>query len=172
MSLKDKLIHEFKSVLLATLFFAAWFLAMVVIKTLILAGYQVEFSGVLKALIGALVVGKVVLVLAHVNLGSWIRKQPAWLDVVLRTFLYTAGIFLVLLGEKMFHERHEHEGFGASLVGAFESANANEVWAKTICVSWALLVFNALTVAHRRLGTAGLLGLFTAPLPPKSKPVD
>jgi len=170
MSFRDKAIHEFKSVLLATLFFAAWFEAMVVLKTLILAGYQVEFSGLFKALVGALVVGKVVLVLEHVHLGSWVFRQPAWLSVVLRTVLYTAGIFLVLLGEKMFHERHEHDGFGASLVGAFESANANEVWAKTICVSWALLVFNGLTVARQRLGSAALLGLFTAPLPPESKP--
>ena len=169
MSLKDKLKHEFKSVLLATLFFAAWFEAMVLLKTLILAGYQVEFSGVVKALVGALVVGKVVLVLAHVSLGSWVRRQPAWLDVVLRTFLYTAGIFVVLLGEKMFHERHEHDGFGASLIGAFESANTHDVLAKTLCVSWALLTFNALTVAHRRLGSAALLGLFTAPLPPEPK---
>jgi hypothetical protein len=169
MSLKDKLKHEFKSVLLATLFFAAWFEAMVLLKTLILAGYQVEFSGVVKALVGALVVGKVVLVLEHVHLGSWVFRQPAWLSVVVRTVFYTLGIFLVLLGEKMFHERHEHEGFGASLVGAFESANTHEVWAKTLCVSWALLTFNGLTVVRQRLGSAALLGLFTAPLPPEPK---
>jgi hypothetical protein len=165
MSLWDKLKHEFKSVVVATLFFAGWFLAIVIIKTLILAEHGVEFSGFFKALIGAAVIGKVVLVLENVPLGSWIRKQPAWLNVLVRTLLYMAGVFLVLLGERMFHERHEHTGFVDSLVGAFESANAASVWAKTIWVGWGLLVFNMLTVVRQRLGSAALLELFTSPVP-------
>jgi hypothetical protein len=170
MSLLDKLKHEFKSVLVATLFFAVWFLAIVVIKTLILAEHQIEFTGFLEALIGAAVIGKVVLVLENVPLGSWIRQQPAWLNVLVRTLLYMAGVFLVLLGEKMFHERHEHTEFSHSLVGAFESANAASVWAKTIWVGLGLLVFNMLTVVRQRLGSAALLGLFTSPVPAHPKP--
>jgi hypothetical protein len=170
MSLLEKLKHEFKSVLAATSFFAAWFLAMVVIKTLILAEHQIEFSGFLKAVVGAAVIGKVVLVLEHVPLGSWIRKQPAWLNVVVRTLLYIAGVFLVLLGEKMFEQRHEHSGLSAGLVGAFKSANAASVWAKTIWVGWGLLVFNMLTLVRQRLGGAALLRLFTSPISDGPKP--
>jgi hypothetical protein len=170
MSLWDKLKHEFKSVMVATLFFAAWFLTMVVIKTLILAEHQIEFSGFLKALVGAAVIGKVVLVLENVPLGSWIRKQPAWLNVWVRTLLYMSGVFLVLLGERMFEERHEHAGFSASLVGAFESANAANVWAKTLWVGFGLLVFNSFTVIRQRLGSAALLRLFTSPVPEHPHP--
>lgn len=164
MNFRDKLKHEVKSVLLATLFFAAWFEGMVALKTLILAGYKVQFSGLMQALFGALVVGKIVLALQHVKLGRWVRRQPAWVDVVLRTVFYELGVFLVLLGEKLFHQRHEYDGFVASLVGAFENANANEVWAKVICVGWALFVFNGFAVARQRLGSAALVSLYTAPL--------
>jgi hypothetical protein len=164
MTFRDKLRHEVKSVLLATLFFAAWFEGMVALKTLILAGYQVHFSGLMQALVAALVVGKIVLALQHVKLGRWVRRQPAWVDVVLRTLFYELGVFLVLLGEKLFHERHEYDSFSASLVGVFASANANEVWAKVICVGWALFVFNGFAVARQRLGAPALVSLFTAPL--------
>jgi len=170
MRLWDKLKHEFKSVLVATLFFAAWFMAMVAIKTLILAEHQIEFSGFVGSLVGAAVIGKVVLVLEKVPLGSWIRKRPAWFNVLVRTLLYMAGVFLVLLGERMFHERHEHSGVGESLIGAFEHANAAAVWARTIWVGWGLLVFNSLTVVRQRLGTAALLELFTSPVPEHPKP--
>ena len=169
MSVLDKLKHEFKSVIVATLFFAAWFLAIVVIKTLILAEHQIEFSGLAKALVGAAVIAKVVIVLENVPLGGWVKKQPAWVNVVLRTFLYILGVFLVLLGEKMFEERHEYSGFRESLVGAFENVNSASVWAKTIWVGWGLLVFNMLTVVRQRLGTAELLRIFTSPVPEHPK---
>ena len=168
MSFRDKLKHEIKSVLLATLYFAACFLTMMVLKTLLLAEYQIEFSGWVEALIVAVVVGKVVLVLEHVSLGSWVRKQPAWLDVVLRTLLYMMGVFVVLLCEQAFKEHHGHEDLGATVTRVFQSKDANQVWAKAICVGWALLVFNGFTVIRRRLGSAGLLRLFTSPLPKES----
>jgi hypothetical protein len=170
MSLLDKLKHEFKSVIVATLFFATWFVAMVVIKMLTLAEHQIEFSGFVKAIVGAAVIGKVVLVLEHVPLGNWVGKQPAWLHVLVRTVLYMAGVFLVLLGERMFEQRYEHSGFGEGLVGAFESANSASVWARTICVGWGLLVFNGLTVVRQRLGSAALLRLFTLPVSDHPKP--
>jgi hypothetical protein len=171
MSFRDKLKHEIQSVLVATLYFAVCFLGMVLVKTLILAEYHIEFSGMLEALIGAAVVGKVVLVLEHVSLGSWVRSHPAWVDVVLRTLLYTMAVFVVLLCEQAFREYRAHDDFGAFVARLFENKNAHHVLAKTLCVGWALLVFNGLTVIRRRLGRAGLLRLFTSPLPAESKAI-
>ena len=63
-----------------------WLLArcIVLLKYLVLAEYQVAFHGLSVALVGALVLAKVVLVLEHVALGQWVRARPAWVDVVLR----------------------------------------------------------------------------------------
>jgi hypothetical protein len=170
MTLWDKLKKEFKAVLFATLFFAGWFLAMVAIKTLVLAEHKVAFSGWLGAIVSAAVIAKVVLVLEHIPLGSWLPRQPAWVDVLVRTVLYTFGVFLLLLGEKMFEQRHEYAGFSASLAGAFDTTNVAHAWATTICVAWGLLVFNGLIVVHRRVGTAALVGFFSTPLPAEQAP--
>lgn len=68
------------------------------------------------ALVGAMIVGKVVLVMEHVPLGAWGRRQPAWADAVVRTALYGCGVAAVLLVEKAVEGRQEAGGIGRALV--------------------------------------------------------
>src|SRR4030095_7721240 len=110
LSARQRLQKEIRTVALTTLYFAVWFSLVAVLKTLLLEEYRIEFRGLSLALIGALIVAKVVLVLEYVPLGSWVRKQAALLDVVVRTLLYTFGVAIVLLLERAFETRHAHGG--------------------------------------------------------------
>lgn len=116
MNLWQKLQNEIKTVGLTTLYFGLWIGVLAILKGLILAEYQIQFHGLSLALVGALVLAKVVLVLEHVPLGAWTRTQPALTDAMLRTALYAFGILLMLLVEKAFDGRHEYGGFGSSLM--------------------------------------------------------
>jgi hypothetical protein len=156
---------EIRSVALATFFFAAWIGVLALLKTLILAEYRIEFHGLSLALVGAVVLAKVVLVLEHVPMGAWIQTRPAILDVALRTILYALGVFAVLLLEKAFEGRHEHGGFVPSLLSVFQRAEGYHVWANVISLSGALLGYNVLSVIRRHLGEGGLIRLFLSPLP-------
>ena len=129
------------------------------------AEYQIAFHDLSVALVGALVLAKVVLVLEHVSFGAWVRTQPAWVDVVLRTALYAFGVFVLLLLEKAFEGRHEYESFSASMIAVFQQANAIHVWLNTICLSAALLSYNLLSVVRKHLGKGALLRMFLTPLP-------
>jgi hypothetical protein len=162
-SLGPRLKKEIKEVALTTLYFAVWLGVLVLLKRLILADYQIEFHGVSIALVGALIIAKVVLVLEHVPLGQWIRRHIAVFEVLLRTLLYTLGVAVVLLLEKAFEARHEEGGFGAALARVLEHRDIAHVWANTICVGSALLVFNAVSVLRRHLGEGRLAALFLAP---------
>ncbi|HBX42422.1 MAG TPA: hypothetical protein DEH27_00755 [Deltaproteobacteria bacterium] len=170
MSLRQKLRDEIRAVALATLYFATWIGLLVLLKTLILAEYRIEFHGLSAALVGALVLAKVVLVLEHVPLGKWVRTRPALIEVALRTALYAFGVFVVLLLEKAFEGRREHGGFGSSLMAVFRHAEDHHVWANTICLSSALLGYNALSVVRRHLGEGELIRLFLSPLPEEKGP--
>ena len=119
-TLVTRIKQELKAMGLAMLYFGCWLAALLIIKQLVLEEYQIQFSGLSKALVGALVLSKVVLVLEHVPLGAWVRSKPAWVDVVLRTVLYSLGVFAVLLLEKGFEGRHEYHGFGPSLHAVFD----------------------------------------------------
>jgi len=169
-SLQQKLKDEIKAVAITTLYFATWLGCLVLLKKLILAEYQIEFHGLSVALIGALILAKVVLVLEHVSLGTWVRNHTALIEVVLRTVLYAFGVFVVLVLERAFEGRHEFGGFGSSLMAVFREAKDHHVWANTICLSSALLGYNVLSVVRRHLGEGGLFRLFMLPLPEERGP--
>lgn len=127
MSFGQKLKGEIKTVALATVYFAVWTGVLVLIKQLVLSEYRIEFHGFSLALVGALVLAKVVLVLEHVPLGGWIRIRPALVDVLLRTTMYALGLLVVLLLEKALDGRHGHGGFVPSLVAVFNHPEIHHV---------------------------------------------
>lgn len=165
MSVRETLLNELKALCLASAYFGTWIGVMLLLKQLILAEYRIAFHGLSLAVVGTLVLAKVVLVLEHVPIGRWTRTRPAWVDVVVRTALYALGVFVALVLEKAFEARHEHGGFVPSLMAVFQHADMPHVWANTICLSGALLGYNLLSVVRRHLGDGGLIRLFLSPLP-------
>ena len=163
MSFKEKLRHEIKAILWTSGYFIVWFGVLMLIKVLLLKEYKIAFYGISAALIGALVVAKVLLVMEKIPLGSWIHSRPAFLEVILRTIMYGSGVFVVLLMEKAFDARVEYGGFFPSLQQAFAHADINHVYVTTICVTGALLGFNLLSVVCRHLGKGGLFRILLTP---------
>lgn len=169
MSFRQKLQIEIRSVLLTTLYFAVWLGMLILLKTLVLNEYKIAFHGYSLALLGALVLAKVVLILDHVPLGAWVRALPAWVDVLLRTALYSLGVTVVLLVEKAFEGRHEHGGLGASLRFVLDHAELPHVWATALVLCGALFAYNCLRVFNRHLGQGGLVKMLLSPLPEPKK---
>jgi hypothetical protein len=165
MSFKQKLKDEMMAIGLAALYFGCWIGVLLLFKSLILAEYKIAFHGWSVVVVGAMVLSKVVLVLEHVSLGAWVRARPAWVDVVLRTVMYTIGVAIVLILEKRFEGRHEYGGFGAAVRQLFQQEDVYHLWANTLCLSGALLGYNVLAVVRRHLGNRGLIRLFLSPLP-------
>jgi hypothetical protein len=163
MSLRHKLVKEFRVVAVTTFYFAICFGLLVLLKRLYLAEYQIRFRGLSLALLSALLVGEVVLLLEHVTLGQWVRNHAVAIDVVLRTLLYTFGVLVVLVLERGFEVRHEHGGFAAGIVWVFQHRDMHHVWADSIAVGAALLAFNALSAVRRHLGEGRLHRLFLEP---------
>lgn len=168
MNIKQRLKDEIKAVGSATFYFAVWIGVLMVLKQLVLEEYHIRFNGLSLAIVGVLILAKVVLVLEHVPLGGWTRNRPALLDIVLRTVMYALGVLLVLLLEKAFDGRHEYGGFGPSLIALFQHAEIHHVWVNAICLTGALLVYNILSVVRLHLGKGGLIRLLLTPLPEKS----
>ena len=73
MSVWQRVTSEIKTIGLVTLYFAICFGVMIFLKRLVLAAHQIEFRGLSIAIVGALIVAKVVAVMEHVPLG---RRRP------------------------------------------------------------------------------------------------
>lgn len=166
MSIMEKLKEEIRSLALLTLYFGVWIGSLMLLKTLILDEYQIEFHGLSAALLGVLILAKVVLVLEHVSFpGSWVQKQPALVDVILRTILYTIGVLLVMLIEKSFEGMHAHNGFFPSMLSVFATAEGYKDMANVICITGALLFYNVFSTLKRVFGAGSLMQAFLKPLP-------
>ena len=152
------LTHEIEVVGAISLYFLSWFGLLVVLKQLMLAQYEIAFSGVSIAIISALIVAKVVLVMEKIPLGT--ERYPAAVDVVVRTLLYVAGVFVVSLLERVMHVRHEAGGFWAGLAWVFAHREIHHVLAQTICVGAAMLTFNTHSIVRRAMGQRALARLF------------
>jgi hypothetical protein len=160
MAFKEKLVEETRAIVKTTLYFAVCFGVLMALKRLYLEDYQIEFRGFSLALLGAVVVAKVVLVMEYVPLGTWFKTHPAIVEVVLRTVLYSIGVFAALLLERGFEARHEHGGFVPGIVWVIQHRDMHRVWADTLGVGCALFGFNALTVVQKNLGEQKLHQLF------------
>lgn len=165
MSFRDKLVSELKALGCASAYFLSFLGVLLTLKKLALAEYNIEFQGLSLALVGTLVLAKVVLILEHVSLGRWTRNRPGWVDVVLRTALYTVGVFVVLVLEKAFEGRHEYGGLTSSLLDQLRHVKLDQVLIDTIAVSVALLGYNLLSLIRRHLGEGALLWMLRTPLP-------
>jgi hypothetical protein len=169
MRVQQRIKQEIKELVVAAIYFGCWIGALLSIKFLILAEYRIAFTGWSIVFVGALILSKVVLLLEHVSLGAWVRAQPAWVEVILRTILYTLGAALVLIIEKGIEGRHEYGGIFQALQRMYQHENLHHVWANTICISGALLGYNMLSVIQRSLGEGALLGIFRSPLAEKTE---
>ncbi len=170
MSLKQKLQHELKAIAIAALYFGSWITMLILLKQLVLAEYEITFRGWSVIAMGVLILSKVALILENVSFGAWVRARPAWVDVLLRTALYSAGLVVVIILEKGIEGRHEHAGFVGAVKAGLASADRFHIIANSICLSGALLGYNVISVIRRHLGERGLLNLFLLPLPPKAEP--
>jgi hypothetical protein len=169
MSFREKAKHELVEIGLTTLFFAVWLGGLMLLKNLVLEEYHIRPARLTAALIGAIVLAKVVLVLEHVPLGAWLRRRPPVVDLVLRTALYGLGVLAVLVLEKAFETRHEFGGFAPALPRVFRHPDMPHVWANVLCIVGALLVFNVIAVIREVYGAPSLLPLFFSTPPQPSR---
>lgn len=165
MSFKSKLIHELKAIFWTTLYFLIWFGLLMLIKGLLLKEYQINSYDFSIVLVGSLVAAKAVLILENVSLGSWTKRQPAIVEILFRTLLYLAGIFVIMLLEKAFEARSEFNGLINALQGIFGEAEFYHILVNTICVFGALLGFNLWSVLNKHIGERGIWKILSSPSP-------
>jgi len=167
MSWKEKLKEEIKTLSFTMIYFTLWFGFLIAMKMLLLKEYNVEIYGLSMALIGGLIVAKVILIVDHIPMGKWIEKRPAIIDIFFRTFVYSIGIVIILIIEKGFEASHEYGGFFKAIPQVFIHADKYHLYVNTIAVVFALLGFNFLSLISKHLGQGGFKKILFSPPPLK-----
>jgi hypothetical protein len=155
-----KIFEEIKIVARTATYFAIVFMLMMVMKKLYLKDYDIEFSGMSQAILGALIMSKVIILMELITLGQWVQRQPPIVDVSIRTVLYTAGVLIVIVLEKAFEKRHMAGNYGDAIAYVFSHRDIYHVWATTIGSAASIFIYNAFSVVQRVMGKNGLAKLF------------
>jgi hypothetical protein len=97
------LLHELRAVLPPTIFFFFGFNLVLLTKRLILADYLIQFTGFAIATVGALIVGKVVLVADKMPFLRRFDHAPLAQPILFKTLVYTFFVFIARLLEAFLH---------------------------------------------------------------------
>lgn len=159
-SIRERVLHELREIGLVSAFFLLWFLFFLSLKSLVLAEYQIRVAVVGAAVIGGLVVAKVVVLLQKTSVGTAFRSSFVGLHVLWRSLVYTAAVFLVLLGERLFDAYREHGALSVAASELWAGRDLHHALATTLSIGLAFVVFHGAAEVDRRLGEGGLRGLF------------
>lgn len=157
MALLAKIKHEAREVGLVTLYFLLCFGFILTLKKLLLATYDIEFFALSSAVVGALIVGKVVVVLDATRAGTrFDRKYSLGVVAIYKTVIYSLCTAFVLAGEKIFHAYRESETLGEALMTVWMHQDRYIILAKVLCIGLAFLGYHLYAGIDRRLGEGRL----------------
>ncbi len=160
MKILKKIFEEIRVVARTAFYFAIVFILMMVMKKLYLEDYDIKFTGLSQAIIGALIMSKVIILMELISLGSWVQRQPPIVDVIIRTLFYTAGVAIVVILEKAFEDRHKVDNYGDAILYVLSHRDIYHVWATTIGSAGSIFVYNAFSIIQRSMGKNGLTKMF------------
>lgn len=172
MSLLSKIKQEAKEVGLVTLYFFFCFGVMLILKKLLLAGYQVDVQVVSTAAISALIIAKIVIILDHTAAGNRFDSYlPLWLAAMYKTLVYLGIAFIVFFLEKLFHAYRETGLLNQAVSEIWKQKDWNVMLMKLLCIGLTFLAYHLYAGLDHRLGEGTLLRKFferPEPLPSPS----
>jgi hypothetical protein len=163
MTVSERIRRELREIGLVTLYFLSCFLIFLSLKKLLLEQYHLEVTIFQTAVIGALVVAKVVVLLDKTSFGGRFRSASLLAHVVWRSLSYTTVVFAVTLGERLFDLYRQSGALPVALSRLWEGKDFHHFLAMNVCVGLSFLIYNCFAEIDRHLGEGGLRKLFLAP---------
>ncbi len=152
------------------LFFLIGFMLVLLIIKVTLAEYSIEFTTVSRAVIGALIAAKVILILDNTRLARAMATFPRILPVLWRTLFYGTCFVLLGLAERGIDQRHEHGGLERSIDYVATHTDLHRLMALSIGIALVFCVYFILAEVADYLGPGVLIGLFFKSRQPLPRP--
>jgi hypothetical protein len=141
-------------------FFLVGFMLVLLIVKLTLAEYSIEISTASKAVLGALIAAKVVLILNRTPLSRSLASYPRILPVIARTIFYGVAFIFLALAERIIEQRHEHGGLAASAAYVAQHTDMHRLMALSVGVALVFCAYFILSDIGEYLGEGVLIKLF------------
>ncbi|PLW97267.1 MAG: hypothetical protein C0591_07045 [Marinilabiliales bacterium] len=144
---------------IATVFFIIYILFLFMKKAL-LADYSIDFYIISAALVGSLILAKVVLIFDLLQLSRRMDHSPNIYRVFFRSFVYLLGFIIFKVLESMIKGLIDNESFSQALNSAIHELGETPFITSMVGVFVGFLFFNAFWVIRAKYGPKELYDLF------------
>jgi hypothetical protein len=158
--MKGWLGREFREFAAVVLFFFIGFMLIFVLFKLFVSQYSIEFYAFSKAAIGALILGKVVLVMDRLKFVRGFDSYPRAVAVVYKTFVYGLAVIAVGIAERLIHAYREAGNLREAVHLVIASANLNRFLAVVLLISLIVCAYFVMLEINRAMGEGALFRLF------------
>ncbi len=152
--------HELAEVLPPTLFFFIAFNVITISKRLMLEQYGIKFSGFVNAAVGALIVGKALLVADEIKFINKYPDKPLIYNIVWKTFLYLIVTLIVQYIEGIIPLLAKYHSVRIAIERGWEEIIWPHFWAVHIVFVFLLSLYVSFRELARTIGEKKFLQIF------------
>ncbi|HZO82963.1 MAG TPA: hypothetical protein VFB33_14810 [Candidatus Binataceae bacterium] len=152
--------REFAAARPVFLFFLVGFLLVLLIVKLALAQYSIEISTFGRALVGAFIAAKVVLLFDETPLGRLFAHSPRLVAVIYKTVAYGLGVLILGYIERIIDAWRARGSLGEAVRFVTEQMGAHRLLAVSLGISLVFGVYFTLAEISAYVGREELLDLF------------
>ena len=143
------IVEEIREALPAMLFFLVAFNMIVITKTVILEEYQISAASTTVATVGALIVGKAILIVEKLPIARMFSTRLIY-NIFWKTLLFAVVAMAFRIIEELIPLLGEHEGFAASVRQLSEETSWSHFWVVQMWL-FSLLFLYCLTAEFARV---------------------
>ena len=158
--LTAKVRHELIEYAFNVVYLTFVFIAFTQYRRFLLAEYSIIYTNYWLALIGALILGKVIMIGSAFRLGRWLEDKPLIVPTIYKSILFCGFVVVLRVVEYAIKGLLHGDGLAAALVEFFAQKGMEEVLANTLVVLVALIPFFAVKELGRVLGRERVTALF------------
>ena len=129
-------------------------------RRFLLAEYSITYTNYWLALIGALILGKVIMIGSVFRLGRWLEDRPLIVPTIYKATLFCAFVLVLRVVEYAIRGLLHGDRLTAALGEFFAQKGLDEVLANLLVVLVALIPFFAVKELGRVLGRERVAALF------------
>jgi hypothetical protein len=129
-------------------------------RRFLLAEYSIAYTNYWVALLGALILGKVIMIGSVFRLGRWLEHKPLIFPTIYKAVLFSAFVVVFRVVEYAIQGLLHGDGLAAALGEFVAQKGIDEVLANSLVVVVALIPFFAVKELGRVLGRERIAALF------------
>jgi hypothetical protein len=153
-------VGEFHEILPAVLFFFTALIVILAILKLFISQYSIEFYAFSKAAIGALILGKVILLMDWAESGRRASPYPRAVVVICKTFIYGLAVITLGIGERILHSYRQAGDLPDAIRMVIANAKLDRFLGCVLLISLLVSAYLIMGEINRAMGKGALFRLF------------